>query len=111
MPYKKEYHPYICRFMEFQYGFSVEFDSRSRATTFTRQELLDIWPNDILRFMALMAYGDPDYNIHPPVNHRPTNSRSSTLEATKRALSYCWKMCASTTMVSLKFYFKIHYNK
>jgi len=88
MPYKKECHPYICRFMEFQCGFSVEFDSRGRATTFTRQELLDIRPNDIQRFMAFMAYGDPDHNIHPPVNHRPIFCRSSTLEATKRALSY-----------------------
>ena len=88
MPYKKEYHPYVCRFMEFQFGFSVEFNSRGRATTFSRRELLDIRPNDIQRYMGLLAFGDPDYNAHPPVNHRPTHCRSSTLEACKRALSY-----------------------
>jgi len=86
MPHKKEYHAYLCRFMEFQHGFSVEFDSRGRTTSFTRRELLDIRPNDIQRFMAFCAFGDPDYDV--TAGHRPTNCRSSTLEATKRALSY-----------------------
>ena len=93
MPYKKEYHPYVCRFMEFQFGFSVEFNSRGRATTFSRRELLDIRPNDIQRYMGLLAFGDPDYNAHAPVNHRPTHCRSSTLEACKRALSYYMPHC------------------
>jgi len=91
MPYKREYHAYLCRFMEFQYGFSVAFDSsraNGRSTTFSRDELLSIRPNDIKRFMAFCAFGDPDYDVNPPANHRPTKCRSSTLEATKRALSF-----------------------
>jgi len=85
MPYKKCYHPYLCRFMEFLYGFSVEFDNRA---TFTRAELLVIRPSDIKRWLGLAAYGDPDFDTSDPVNHRPTYCRSSNLEAIKRALSY-----------------------
>jgi len=88
MSYKKEHQACLCCFIEFQYGFSVEFDSRGRATSFTRRALLDTRPNDIQRFMAFCAFGDPDYSVHPPANHRPTHCRSSTLEAMKRALSY-----------------------
>jgi len=81
MPHKKEHHTHLCCFMEFQCGFSVEFDSRSRAAAFTRQELLDIRPNDIQRFMGLISFGDPDCSVHPPANHRPIHCWSSTLEA------------------------------
>jgi len=85
MPHKKECHACLCRFMEFQCGFSVEFDSRGRTTAFTRHELLDIRPNDIQRFMALCAFDDPDCDV--TAGYRPTHCRSSALEATKRALS------------------------
>ena len=85
MPYKKVYHSYVCRLMEFQYGFGVTFNHES---VFTRQELLDISPTDIKRFFGLMCYNDPDYNIHPPSNHRPTHCRSTTLETAKKAISY-----------------------
>jgi len=86
MPCKKCYHPCLCRFMEFLHGFSVEFENRS---TFTRVELLVICPSDIKRWLGLAAYGDPDFDISDPVNHRPACCRSSNLEAIKRALSYC----------------------
>jgi len=88
MPHKKEHHAYLCRFMEFQHGFSVEFDSRGQFAAFTRRELLDVWPIDIQRFMGLISFGDPDCSVHAPANHRPINCRSSALEAAKRALSH-----------------------
>ena len=75
--------------MEFQCGFSVAFDSsraNGRSTTFSRDELLSIRPNDIKRFMAFCAFGDPDCDV--AAGHHPTHCRSATLEATKHALSY-----------------------
>jgi len=74
--------------MEFQHGFSAAFDSsraNGQATTFARAELLDIRPNDVKRFMAFCAFGDPDYDV--AAGDHPTHCRSATSEATKRALS------------------------
>ena len=85
MPFKFGHHPKVCRLMEFIHGFSEEYDI---TTLFTRDQLLAIKPNDIKRFFGHLAYGDPDYNIEPPANHRPTHCRSTNLEAYKKAISY-----------------------
>jgi len=71
--------------MEFHYGYSVIF---GKDATFTWSQLLDIRPIDIKRFAGLLAHNDPDYDIHPPANHRPKYCRFSTLESAKKALSY-----------------------
>jgi len=72
--------------MEFFHGYFTTYDNHT--ATFTWEELLEIKPIDIKRFFGLLAYNDPDYNIHPPSNHRPTYCRSSSLETYKKGLSY-----------------------
>ena len=89
MPHKKACHPCVCRLVEFLCGYSVEFNSSGQTATFTREQLLSIRPADMKRFMGLLACNDPDHNIHPPCNHRPTHCRSSALEAAKKGVSCC----------------------
>jgi hypothetical protein len=87
MPYKRCYHPKLARFMDFLHG-------RDPGTyhihdcTFTREQLLEITPTDIKRFFGLLAFDDPDYNVHPPANHRPIHCRAASLETYKKGLSY-----------------------
>ena len=71
--------------MEFVHGNSAEY---GRDTVFTRAQLLAVKPNDIKRFMGLLAYDDPDYIIEPPASHRPIHCRSSNLEGYKKAISH-----------------------
>ena len=87
MPFKRVYHPKLCRFMEFLHAQPPETYDIHTAT-FTREQLLEIEPVDIKRFFGLLAYNDPDYNVFPPALHRPTYCRSSSLETYKKGLSY-----------------------
>jgi len=49
---------------------------------------LEITPTDIKQFFGLLTFNDPDYNVHPPANHRPIHCRSTSLETYKKGLSY-----------------------
>jgi len=87
MPYKHAYHRHLAHFMELHHGYSAAYNIHT--CHFSRAELLLIQPEDIQRHMRLQAYNDPDYNINPPMNDRPTFCRSSNLESIKKALSCC----------------------
>ena len=74
------YQPYIVKFMSFFHGaYPYEADH-----VFTREELLEIRPNDVKRFLNVKAYNDPD----PTEAMRPTSGRSDSLYYYKKAISY-----------------------
>jgi len=83
MLHKKVYHANVSRLMEFQHGFITTFSHQSLLTC---DKLFDTHPSNIQGFFGLMAYNDPDYNIHPPANHRRKCCCSSSLEAAKKAM-------------------------
>jgi Transcriptional activator of glycolytic enzymes len=75
------YQPVIVEFMSFFHG-CVEYEP---DTVFTREQLLEIRPTDVKRFLCLKAYDDPDPRIENGA--RPTNGRSDSLYYIKKALS------------------------
>jgi len=68
--------------MEFFHG-GIEYPSDQQ---FTREQLLELGPLDIKRWLANKAYRDPDYNLRR--GDRPVYARSSTLEFAKKAISF-----------------------
>ena len=54
------------------------------TTEFTQEQLLEIRPSHIVRYMSLLAYGMET----PEDNSRPTHRRSSGMEFQKKALSF-----------------------
>jgi hypothetical protein len=75
------YQPIMVEFMCFLHG-GEEYEPDA---VFTRQQLLEIKPLDIKRFLCMKAYDDPDPNIDNGA--RPTNGRSDSLYYIKKALS------------------------
>jgi hypothetical protein len=75
------YQPVMVEFMSFLHG-AEEYEPN---TVFTREQLLEITPVDIKRFLCMKAYNDPDPRIDNGA--RPTNGRSDSLYYTKKALS------------------------
>ena len=67
--------------MSFFHG-AVEYE---QDQVFTRQQLLEIRPTDVKRFLCLKAYKDPDPNIDNGA--RPVHGRSDSLYYIKKALS------------------------
>lgn len=72
--YKRELH----HFMSFL-GRSVELESPN----FTANDLLDVVPEDLVRYLNLKAYGEE----YPAPGSLPTYARSNTLKAMKKMLS------------------------
>ena len=68
--------------MSFFHG-GVDYPANTR---FTREELLELGPLDIQRWLANKAFGDPDYDVHR--GDRPGFARSSSLEFSKKAISF-----------------------
>ena len=65
--------------MSFKDGIQYEFDHQ-----FTNEELGEITPEIIVRWMCLKVYGNPN----PGQNDNPTQGRSSALAYAKKAISY-----------------------
>ena len=72
-PVKKYYQPYIVDLMSFFHA-ANEYE---KDHSFTREELLELRPNDIKRWLADKAYHDPDYDISR--GDRPTGYRSESI--------------------------------
>ncbi len=81
-PTHASYQAFMVDLMEFFHG-GMEYPSES---VFTREELLELGPLDIKRWLANKAYGDPDYNIHK--GDRPIFCRSSTIEFAKKPSAF-----------------------
>ena len=81
-PQSKQYQPYIVNFMEFFHG-GVEYESNQE---FTREQILEIQPLDVKRWLAMKAYNDPDYDVTR--GDRPTHQRCESLAMAKKALSF-----------------------
>ena len=74
------YQPYMVSLMSFFHG-CVDYP---RDKTFTKEELLELTPLDIKRWMSDIVFGDPD----PGPDDRPTHGRSASLEQAKKAVSF-----------------------
>ena len=83
-PFKKEYHPILVRFMSFLHG-RPDDPYPLKTKRFTREELLEIRPNDIVRWFCLLVYDDPDPNKEIL---KPKHGRASCIEQYKKAISY-----------------------
>lgn len=77
----EEYKPYLCRLMAFIDETGLDYP---RTIEFSQEQLLDITPDDVARWMKKTAYGTPT----PGPNDNPTNCRSSNLEQAKKAVSF-----------------------
>lgn len=82
-PTNENYQPYIVELMEFFHG-GVDYPADK---TFTREELLELEPMIIKRWLANKAYGDPEYNLDNQ-GDCPIHVRSNTLEFAKKAVSF-----------------------
>ena len=80
-PVGHTYQPTMVEFMSFLHG-AYEYP---RDQVFTREQLLEIRPVDVKRYLCMKAYGDPDPNIASGA--RPTSGRSDSLYYAKKALS------------------------
>jgi Transcriptional activator of glycolytic enzymes len=80
-PIGHTYQPVMVEFMSFLHGAEEYPDD----AVFTRDQLLEIKPVDVKRYLCMKAYNDPD----PDINNgaRPTNGRSDSLYYAKKALS------------------------
>ena len=79
-PYSSQHQSYFVAFMSWFHG-GVECPRDER---FTKDEVLEIQPEDVCRWFRDEAHGDPE------PNHEPTTLllRSSTLEQRKKAISH-----------------------
>jgi hypothetical protein len=75
------YQPVMVEFMSFLHGAEEYPDD----AVFTREQLLEITPVDVKRYLCMKAYNDPDPKIDNGA--RPTNGRSDSLYYAKKALS------------------------
>jgi hypothetical protein len=74
---------YISELMSFVHNRSDEPYPRNK--TFSKEELLALRPSDIVRYLRLKAYNDPE----PPTERsRPTEHRSGSLKKAKMGISW-----------------------
>ncbi len=57
-PNSTMYQPYMVQFMTWFHAWDYSKNQR-----FTKEDLLEIRPSDLKRWMADKAYGDPEYNV------------------------------------------------
>jgi len=55
-----------------------------RTGMFSREQLLELKPNDILRYFNKLAYNDPE----PSANALPKHARCETIKCEKKAISF-----------------------
>ncbi|KAJ8550596.1 hypothetical protein ON010_g10473 [Phytophthora cinnamomi] len=74
----KRYKAILAEFMSFHDGCNYTTNA-----SFTREDLLNISPEDVCRWINYSAFGEPD----PSDDAKPVRARSSTLEYAKKAIS------------------------
>jgi hypothetical protein len=75
----KQYRPHLVRLWNFSHNTSYD-----KHQTFTQEELLTITPEEIYAFCAYKVYGIPN----PSESDNPTKGRSSSIEFSKKAISF-----------------------
>lgn len=73
-----DYRPHLAKLMSF-----LDNVKYPKETVFTQERLLQIKPNDILRWMNVRAFGVPN----PPPNANPLGARPTSIEYWKKAIS------------------------
>ena len=81
-PHHHKYQQYISEMMSFLHGRTD--DPYPRNKTFEREELLQIRPSDVKKYICLKAYHDPS----PGPNVRPLYARAESLRKVKQGVSY-----------------------
>ena len=81
-PYHHRYQQYMCEMMSFLHGRSG--DPYPRDKTYTKEELLEIQPSDVKKYLMLKAYHDP----FPGPNDRPIHARAEALRKVKQGISH-----------------------
>ena len=94
-----QYKRVLVRFMSWKHGKPVSFGKNSLIFNendiypthhdFTTEELLEITPEDIVKWISLMAY----HNENPSKEDRPIYATRNSLSYTKKALSYFMVHC------------------
>jgi hypothetical protein len=77
------YQPVMVEFMSFFHG----AEDYEEEATFTREQMLEIRPNDVKRYLCMKAYNDPDPDTSGPNGARPIHARAESLYYSKKALS------------------------
>ena len=102
---KAKYFPYLCKCMSFKHhGNLTEYSPRT-TPLFAEAELINVTPDDIVKYMSFSAYG----TATPGPDDRPTNWRSDTAEFAKKAISHympntgAWNQAASKAQVMSKY--------
>ena len=78
-----DYKTYLLEFMNFFHA-GEDHEPYTDETEFTDDQLRQIIPTDIKRWMCVKAYGVPN----PGPEDNPSEGRSASLEYYKKALSY-----------------------
>ena len=80
-PVAEVYKPYLCWFMAFKDGLNQPYHN---GVVFTQQQLLSITPDDLEKYMNLLAYG----TSIPLSTDWPTLCCATSLEFLKKAISH-----------------------
>lgn len=67
--------------MSFKHG--MPDDPYPKEKTFTKEELLELTPSDIRRWLCLRCFNDPD----PNEDDKPLNCRADSLRKARQAVS------------------------
>ena len=79
------YFPYLCKCMSFKRHGNLTYYNHQTTAAFSQAELLELTPEDIVRYMSFSAYN----TATPGPDDRPLlNWRSDTSEFAKKAISH-----------------------
>ena len=82
-PVDKNYQHYLCECMSLKHG-HID-DIYPRTLQFSKEELLELNPSDIRRYILWKAYGDP---YADDTKDEPRNARSGSLRKAKQGVSW-----------------------
>ena len=81
-PVNKKHQQYMCELMSFVHGHPD--DPYPREKTYSKEEILELRPSDVKRYMLFKAYHDPD----PSPNDEPKYARAESLKKAKSGISF-----------------------
>ena len=81
-PVNKKYQQYLCECMSLKHGHVDEI--YPKKIQFSKEQLLELTPTDVRRYLLWKAYGDP----FPGDNDMPSDARSGSLRKMKQGISW-----------------------